>query len=173
MKMQGMSNKGKTSFKRQDRKFLVNVTLAAAYNWFGWQVLCEHGLERKAVCPSSQAVPVLKWNCTFHNAILSQGFYIEPLKCVVGTSKGDSSYIQPFCVFCLTIYYSALIFNTAVAESNDLEEITIFHLFIKLPMEINKHPTLEGITLGTDESLKRTYSEEESDALALASCKEM
>lgn len=71
MKMQGMSNKGKTSFKRQDRKFLVNVTLAAACNWFGWQVQCEHSLERKAVCPCSQAVPVQKWNCIFHNAILS------------------------------------------------------------------------------------------------------
>lgn len=51
MKMRGMSNKEKTSFRRQDRKFLVNVTLAGACNWFGWQVRCEHGPRRTAVCP--------------------------------------------------------------------------------------------------------------------------
>lgn len=56
MKMQGMSNKGKTSFKRQDRKFLVNVTLATVCNWFGWQVLCKRGLKRTAACPCSQDV---------------------------------------------------------------------------------------------------------------------
>lgn len=48
-----------------------------------------------------------------------------------------------------------------------------FPLFIKLPMEINKHQTLEGITLGAVESLRSAYSEKELDALALASCKEM
>lgn len=48
-----------------------------------------------------------------------------------------------------------------------------FSLFIKLPMEIDKHQPLEGITLGAVESLRSTYSEKELDALALDSCKEM
>lgn len=51
--------------------------------------------------------------------------------------------------------------------------ISTFALLIKLSVEIHKHPTCEGITLGIDESLKSAYSQEESDALAQASCKEM
>lgn len=83
----------------------MNVTLAEACNWFGWQVLCEHGLERKVACPCSQAVPVLKWNCTFFNAIMSQGFYIE--KELYSECNQDIFIIQPFNFSkCIIIYLS-------------------------------------------------------------------
>lgn len=75
MKMCGVSNKRKTSFKRPDRKFLVNVTSEVACNWFGWHVLAEHSLNRKAVNPLqfSKLAAVLKWN-SFHNPVLPQCF---------------------------------------------------------------------------------------------------
>lgn len=75
MKMRGMSNKRKTSFKRPDRKFLVDVTSEAACNWFGWRVLAEHSLNRKTVNPLrfSKLAAVLKWN-SFRKPVLPQCF---------------------------------------------------------------------------------------------------
>lgn len=71
MKMQGMSNKRKTSFKRPDRKYLVNVTQAAGCNWFGWHVLGENGPQRTAATPPLNTHPTtqthnpsLSWNGT-------------------------------------------------------------------------------------------------------------
>lgn len=76
MKMQGMSNKRKTSFKRPDRKFLVNVTLEAVCNWFGWRVLGEHSLKRETGSPlqvlRTRACPEVEL-VLFHNPVFSHG----------------------------------------------------------------------------------------------------
>lgn len=49
----------------------------------------------------------------------------------------------------------------------------IFLCLLNCHREINNKSSWGGITLGTDESVKRAYSEGESDALVRASCKEM
>jgi len=58
-------------------------------------------------------------------------------------------------------------------SSSSFKECGSLSLFIKLSEEINYKSSREGITLGSDESLKSAYSEAESDALVQASCKEM
>lgn len=128
MKMQSMSNTRKTSFKRTDRKILVNVTLAAACNWFHWHVLGENSLERKAACPPcSQLDPVLKWNSAFNSllAVLHEGHQREHnSRCLESRLRCMSTTVSSSCV--LPNYNSSLIRGSG-----------LFSLFIQLSEEIS------------------------------------
>lgn len=131
MKMQGMSNKGKTSFKRQDRTFLVNVTLAAAHNWFGWQVPCELGPERKTPLPLLSSCSTPEMEPYFPQCNYLSGFLHRTFQCGVGVNRKIRFTIHKVPIE--TLFY------TTSAPTEDSAE-TAFPIFIKVSVEItNTH----------------------------------